>query len=304
MKMVKLKPYLLVFLLLFLGTVFSVSNAQEHVFTKSIFKSINVANRNITIDAEKANITITEAEDDNFTIDLKFVSKHTDKQRAEKQLSYMNHILNIKNKEVYLRNYILISSGKELSGSIQAEYVLKIPKNKIVSITNSLGNIEVENIEGNFSINTKYGNITLQNITGKLDLYGHIGELRLENCYLNSKIETKYISSYYINNKGSYNVISNMGTLNFSLNKTISNLTINASGTEIVLLNKNCIEFNLNLISQYGNIDIDKCNTPKQSFINLDSRDSDKDKKEFIYYNPKVNNNISVKNKFANISTQ
>lgn len=304
MKLVRFKTFLVLLLIVFLGAILKVTHAQEHVFVKSISKSINVSNRSVIIDAEKANITITEAVDENFVIDLKLISKHTDKQIAEDQLIYLNHIINIKNREVYLRNYILISSGKDLTGSIHFEYNLKIPKDKFIYITNSLGNIDINNINGNFTINSKYGNITLKNIKGALELNAHIGDLIIENCDLKSSIKIKYISSYFYNSSGSFIINSDLGSLNFNLNKNISNLAITASGTEILLLNKNCDEFNLNLNSQYSNIFIDECNTPIKLLIQSDSRDSENEKKEFIYFNPKVNSSISIINKFANISIQ
>lgn len=279
-------------------------SAQEHVFTNNISRSIVVAKRNITIKAEKANIYITEATDDKFIIELKLISKHSNKIVAEKQLNYLKHNLKIKPREILLQNSIVVSNDDELTGIVQAEYTLKIPKNKTVSISNSLGKLEINQIEGNFTINTKYGNSLLSHVKGTLNLNANIGELVLKNCDLNGKLETKYLSSYFQICKGSYNITPNLGSLNFGLNKYISKLEVNASGTEVILSNKNCNEFNFDLFSLYGNIFLDDCNLPYESFIQKDIKDASVGKREIVYINPQIKSTVTIKNKYANISIQ
>ncbi len=203
-----------------------------------------------------------------------------------------------------MRNYILVSANEELLGNIQAEYNLKIPSNKTITITNKLGNIEISNIEGEIELNTKYSNTTFNKVNGNIKMYSNIGELVLKDCNLKSNIETKYVTSYYQNISGSYELTSNLGSVNFTLNSDITSLNIESTGTEINLLNKSCIEFNLNLSANRGNIFIDKCSIAQKVMITTDSREDDKDKKVFIYSNPDVKPLITVSNKFANISIQ
>lgn len=278
--------------------------AQEHIFTKSIAKTINVENKAIIIDAEKANIIIEEIAGENFIVDIRFISKNSNKVLAEKQLEYLNHVINIKNREVFIKTFILISANEELTGSIHTLYTLKIPKNKNISITNSLGDISINNIKGSFIINSKYGKINMQNITGEATIYAQIGEVIIKNSQLNFKLESKYISSYFNSCGGNYTVLANLGSINFTLNPNLSKLTIDASGTEINLSNRDCKEYNLSLIAESGSIFLDNCSIANKSFIKVDTRNSSTGKQEFLYINPILIPSISVKNKFANISLQ
>ncbi len=299
-----LKIFLLFCLIYFWGGNHYLLQAQELVITKSITKTINVKNKDIRIDAEKADISITKSPNEYFEIKINFISKNQDKNVAEKQLDYLKYILNVKSKEVYLRNYILISAGEELTGIIEANYILKIPKSKTVTISNSLGNIKIENTEGIFELSTKYGNITLKQVKGKAQINSYIGEVLIKECNLNCELEANYVNSYFYDNSGNYKMKSNLGASIFDLNKTIQNLEINGTGTEITLLNKDYTEFNWNLVNQNGRIFLDNRNTPNTTYINVDSRADAIEKKEFIYTNPKISSTISVKNRYANISVQ
>jgi hypothetical protein len=278
--------------------------AQEHIFTKSITKTINVVNKAIIIDAEKANIIIEEIAGENLIVDIRFISKHSDKASAEKQLEYLNHVINIKNREVYIRTFILITANEELTGNIHTLYTLKIPKNKSISITNSLGDISISNIKGNFVINSKYGKLSLQNITGEATINAQIGEVIIKNSQLNCKLESKYLSSYFNSCGGNYTVLANLGSINFALNQNLSTLTIDASGTEINLSNRDCREYNLLLSAENGSVFLDDCSIANKSFIKADTRNSSTGEQEFLYINPTLIPSISVKNKFANISLQ
>ncbi len=304
MKAHKLQLYLVLSLLTVICVYPKGLMAQEHIFTKSITKTIKASQQHIIIDAEKANIKITEAIGQDLVIDIKFISKHSNKAIAEKQLDYIKHVLNIKKKEIYLRNYILINANEELTGNITTEYTLEIPKNRNIRITNSLGNILVSNIDGDFNINSKYGKLNLYNIKGKLNLNAQIGEIIIKDSDLNCIVESKYLSSYFYSCGGSYRIISNLGSINFALNENLLKLNIEASGTEISLSNKACREYNLILISQKGSIFLDDCSIKNKAFIKTDTRGSTKEKQEFIYTNMAIKQAIVVKDKFANISLQ
>ncbi|MDA3894347.1 MAG: DUF4097 family beta strand repeat-containing protein, partial [Salinivirgaceae bacterium] len=157
---------------------------------------------------------------------------------------------------------------------------------------------------GNFHITTQYGNISLNNVSGSLSINSHIGELLLKNCAFESTIETKYTNCYFYNSGGTFNILSNLGAINYNVNTKLKSLNINASGTEITLINKNCTEHNLNLSSLQGKLFIDDCNLLNKILIEIDSRKTDDDKKVLIYNNPAIKSHITIKNKFANISIQ
>lgn len=304
MKLIKIQLYITLCVLGLICIFPKGLMAQEHMFTKSISKTINLTKQKIVIDAEKANIKIVESKNQKLIIDIKFISKHTNKLIAQKQLEYFKHVLNIKSREIYMRNYILINAGEELTGTISAEYVLKIPQNRNITITNSLGDIIISNIQGNFNINFKYGKLNMQNIKGELNLDAQIGEVLIKNSELTCIIESNYLSSYFYSCGGAYSIVSNLGSINFTITKALLKLDIEASGTEITLLNRDCEEYNISLISKSGSIFLDDCTIKNKSFISIDSRNLTKDKNEFLYINPDIKKSITVKNKFANIALQ
>jgi hypothetical protein len=290
------------FIPIFFALFSTLASAQNHVFTQTITKNYLVGNKAVTVNAEKARIYLSESKSNKLELELQFISKNTTKESAKAQLAFFKHVFTNRKKEILLRNYILIPEEEELTGSIEAIYTLKIPSGKNIYITNSLGEINMENYHGNIDVVMKYGNINGKNIHGDINIDSHIGDLILKNCSLNAKISSAYVSHTFNLCKGNFFLEAKLGSVQFVLNKNLGKLDIEANGTEITLINKECTPFNLNLDTTFGNIMVSKCVLSKPDFILEDSRSDNTDKKGFSYYNKDISRLIRVKNKYSNIS--
>ncbi|MBI9069136.1 MAG: hypothetical protein JEZ09_17705 [Salinivirgaceae bacterium] len=276
--------------------------AQMHVFTKELSRKYESDNKDIVINGEKAIITISPSTNSMLIVELQIISKDTDKEKAKQQLSFLHYVEKDSKKEIYLRDYILIPVDEELTGTIEAIYTVKIPSNKNVRITNSLGKVIISNCRGNYKIDMKYGNITISNLKGNLDLTNHIGEVIINHCDMIGVFNTKYTSNYFNNNKGKYTFETNLGSINFELSEDVTWLSTESEGTEITLSNKNCIEYNMVLQAKAGKIFLNDCVTRGQKFITENNLQTVTPSSDFEYFKEGLGKIIIIKNKYANIS--
>lgn len=281
----------------------SVGQEKAIQATKKIEKKYSSNHvKELNIFGEKADINILPSEDNFYHISIRFISQHSDALIAQEQLSYMKHLISNKGKSIVLRNYLLVEQGKKVEGTIKTIYSLKIPNNTKTKISNSLGNIVINNISGEFNLETKYGNIILENITGEIKSLTNMGDVYLSNCNAICNLDLNYTNAYFRNNGGRFTLNTNMGSCNFSLNKKVSFLKIEASGTNITLNNKSCLYFGYYLETELGKISIDDCCIPVKTNIKLDERFQNKKQTRFEYRKTTEPTNVIIYNKYNNIT--
>ncbi|MDZ7935144.1 MAG: hypothetical protein U5M51_09310, partial [Emticicia sp.] len=119
--------------------------AQIQVVTKSLQKEIIYsAGSKINLNAKKADIIIKGKATDKISILVKLIAKHTDRNIAEKELSYLNYELKNASGVIDLSNtYEIPKAVGKLKSQVNTVYEITIPNKTNLLIINSFGNISV-----------------------------------------------------------------------------------------------------------------------------------------------------------------
>jgi len=114
--------------------------------------------------------------------------------------------------------------------SYEINFVVKIPRNASVDLTNKYGNILIDKLNGNLDIDSKYGSLFLGQMNGKVN---RISMAYSQNSSITS-IEKLQLSSQYseidITNGEQINVSGNYNTINY---QSLNSLQVSSNYTKI-----------------------------------------------------------------------
>lgn len=305
MKYLKIK-YALLIAILVLHYQFAYQQTKVNVLTKKVEKEFtyNLTKDKIIINAEKANISVKNWGNKNVRINLNLITKNSDIDLAREELSYLKYTMDKTGKEIRIKNYILLESNIEkLQSIVQVNYEVCIPDSVKISIHNKFGNILFENINASVEMFVEYCDIKLSNVSGSLNAEINIGELECKNTNLNAKINTRYSEVFFENNIGNYLLNSNYGSITIFPSDEVSELDINSISTEIILINKNCMEMNLTLEAIYATISIsENCYLKDLKYLQKNNTGFQfKNKNELIYYISDNYPSINISSRFGNL---
>ncbi len=162
--------------------------------------------------------------------------------------------------------------------NIEINYLVKIPKNGSIDLSNKYGNISVAELNGESKINLKYGSLNLGEFKNKSNIFelsystnsnvDFIDDLKLDCKY--SKISIT--KNYNISIKGNYNdfIFQNIGIVkfvgNYSKIKSNTIVQLDCDGNYLVLKLGDVIQADIN--SNYT--DINLLASSKTKKINID----------------------------------
>lgn len=153
--------------------------------------------------------------------------------------------------------------------SYEINYIVKIPKNASVDLTNKYGNISIDKLNGNLDIDSKYGSLFLGQINGKTN---RITMAYSQNSSIAS-IEKLQLNSQYseidITNGEQINVSGNYNTINY---QTLNSLQVSSNYTKIKgsTVSKTTISGNY-LTIKLGTVDHSAAINSNYSDIQLDT---------------------------------
>jgi hypothetical protein len=158
------------FLLLF--TISSFAFAEKPKFavekTKTISKTYNTSanvTTNITNLYGNINVYLTDQNSVSIQVNIKVSGKS--EAKVNERLNDIDVVFNATTNKVEAKTTI---EGKTYTGnnniSYEINYIVKIPKNGNVELSNKYGNIYADKIFGNTNITCKYGNINFGNLEG------------------------------------------------------------------------------------------------------------------------------------------
>lgn len=283
-------------------TALNISAQQKYqVVTKLVEQEYAYSGQLLRINAEKANIEIKVWDKQKVGLKLKLKSKHPKLEEAKKASSYLKYLVNERKKELFIKNYILISNGEELTAKLQAEYELFVPQNCKLNISNSLGNIEINDFEGELKINQNLGDVTIAESSGSLHAFIEIGDFTCRNSNFNAVINAEYAEMILKGVLGKYEISTKMGNFTIQPQKELQLLELTSENTAVTFINSNCHNFNLFLKADHGEIKgLSQCNYSPISVVKNTSQGKGSIK-EFVYLKKKDNTKISIATKYADI---
>jgi hypothetical protein len=207
---------------------------------KSIKKTYIVnSNAGIDIDNKYGNISVSTWDEDKIDFDIIIKVTGGNEDWVNEKLNSIDVDITALKSMVTAITKIANSSlkSKGSSNSFEINYLIKIPKNGTVKLSNKYGNITIVSLESTTDITCKYGKVNL----GKLN--GTNNRIQIEYCQ-NSNID--YIKNGTIEAKYSGLKINDSGNLNLDTNYT-----------DLIITEGQNIKYDCN----YGNFKFQKINS-------------------------------------------
>lgn len=248
-------------LLLILPTIgFSAEEIHAISKEKNISKTFEVkdnADLNVTNSYGNINVYLWDESKISIQVNIK-VSGNNEKKIMERINDIDVNFKSSLNQVIAATNL----NGSNWSGnnymSYEINYIIKIPKNGNINLSNKYGNISVEKLNGTSTIESKYGNVTLGQFNNKSNAIdvaysknstiNSIDKLNLKCQYSDVAIQ----KANFVNIDGNYNDVTfqNVDYLNLSSNYT----KLNANSIQKAMINGNYLTLKLGEISSVLNI--------------------------------------------------
>jgi hypothetical protein len=281
--------------LFLIGFLFKTTAQNLQVVTKTIQKEIAYASgTKINLNAQKADVFIKGKNQDKITITVKLIAKNSDKNTAEKELSYLNYEIKNSPNMIDLSNaYIMPKSLGKLKSQVKTIYEITLPNKSNVLIVNSFGETNINSFSGNLSIKFNYGRLTMTDIEGKIDIDSNYGDIEAESISGMLLCKSVKAESIFTNIIGNATIEAKYGSLKINLLSATTRLNVDAARCEIELSVKRFEDFKFDASNQF-----EKINVPPNfkgfvsNFRNL----------ETLLYEPKSSNSlIKIQNSYSPI---
>lgn len=159
------------------------ADAERRESHKIDAKNINKLN----IESSVGDIFINKHNSSEATVDIYITAKSKTKEKAQQLVESFNYTLNENWNTLNINTKQEGSSVLEID-NLQTELTINIPQNIdnfVISL--NVGEIIINNIDGNYEINNNVGGIEINNSTGTFNLKADVGEIVLENCIPSNK---------------------------------------------------------------------------------------------------------------------
>ncbi len=284
--------------LTFLGFFLSFTSfAQIQVVTKSIQKEIvySVGSK-INLNAKKADIIIKGKSQDNITVLVKLIAKHSDRNIAEKELNYLNYEIKNNGNTIDLSNaYNIPKVVGKLQSQVNTVYEITLPSKANMLIINSFGDISVKDFSGELGIKFNFGKLNLTDVSGKINIESSFGDVYAENLdgSLFCKSEKAIIELY--NPRGNTFLESKYGSVKLNLFSSLDKLIVNAARSSIELNVRRFEDFRFDLEANFAKI---SAPSAYREFV------SNYINQETLLYEPKGKPLIQIHNSYSPITLQ
>jgi hypothetical protein len=251
----KFKKYELIMVLVFVIPAFTMQ-AQEkvNVITKTIKKEIKLNSKTLVINGEKSTINISAGDNEYVEVEIKLISKNTNKKQAETDIAIIKYEM-IENANDYLiRNYFASERFGNVKSNLSVVYNIKVPKNSKLNITNIYGNVYLSNLNTFSKLKNSFGEIHISNIMGEMEINSYYSDTWAVDIDLKLICITDKSDIEMTNSSGNIQIKSNYGNINFSPGKNLKKLEIDSKRTTVGFESDVFNKYNFELSTSYSNI--------------------------------------------------
>ena len=249
---------------IFLISLYSV---QGQRYEKNIYRSFEKSRvAELDISNKYGNIEIKDTRGDSITIDAKITVRNANERKALETISKIDIVIKQEGRSLDVQT--VIAQTLNNSGNLSIDYIISIPKDRHLNITNKYGNVMLNDLEGNGSFDISYGNLS----TGKLKAPDISLVLSYGNADIKSVNDIKAVIKYsnlYLDTAKDINLTSSYSNLEaekvefLRINSKYDGVRVNEidkvaadsryTKYTINLLNENCV-----MNSGYGSIRVGK----------------------------------------------
>lgn len=233
------------------------AQAPVQVVTKVVEKELPYADgQRIRIAAQKADVTLKGWNRPVISVRLRLVAKHPDRGVAEREVTYHQYTIQPNGNDVELSNrFVIPQRAGKLQSQLKAIYEISLPARALIKLTNSFGDVRLNDLAGDVNLKFEFGKLTLDDIGGKLTIASEYGDIdgRGINATLVCKAEKADVSLRELG--GSSRITSRYGKLSIWPNSTtLVDLRIDAARTEIAFSPRRVTDFRYDVIATFADI--------------------------------------------------
>ena len=270
------------------------------VVTKVVEKELPYADgQRIRVMAQKADVTLKGWNRSTVSVRLRLVAKHPDRAVAEREIAYHQYTIQPNGDDIELSNrFVIPQRAGKLQSQLKAVYEISVPAKALIQLTNSFGDVRLNDLSGDISVKFEFGKLSLDDMSGKLTIASEYGDIdgRGVNATFICKAEKADINLRDLG--GSSRITSRYGKLSIVPNATtLDALRIEAARTEILLLPRRVADFRYDVISTFADIRV-----PESVVSELGRYGS---KQTFAYQPPGGRKpEIQIQNSYGNVVIQ
>lgn len=261
---------------------------KVQIVTKLVQKTIPVQpTQDIKITAKKAKIMIVPSTDNQIHLKMSLIAKHTEREKAEKDLQALVYEIGEDNTSIVLKNDIQKDKVNEkITSLLKTVYELQIPPQMAVKIHQNYGEIQIENVKSNLNLHTNYTEIKLlQLYSEKTDINSNYSDIEIKNCSGKYLITSNYgdIKVRNADNmdftgkinygdvlietfSGDANITANYSDVKMENIKEIKRLNIMSNYSDVVLRDAaNLTRYGFDIINNFSDVSIPE--TMRKDFV-------------------------------------
>jgi len=242
--------------LFLIGQVAVAQSVKVQVATKNIEKTVPYKTGDVLlIEGEKAEVEVLTADRDEITVKMQLISKHPDKSVAAADLELMQYEIDRKGNEIVIRNFIEKNeNGEKPASSLKAQYVIYVPEQCPVSLSNYFGSTMVENLQNGLDVNSEFCSIGLQNIKGEIGIKTRFGDVEGEEIEGNVNIEARRSNITLSRLGGKFNIKAQYGVIKVFADQSLIDMNIIAEKSDVYFHDSSLDYYNYALTARNGKI--------------------------------------------------
>jgi hypothetical protein len=219
-----------------LPPVRAVAQEKIQVVTQTLDKRIPYTpGEGLSIDARKATVQVSGWKENYIQLTLKLIAKHPQRQVAESDLQYLKYEIKKADNLHMFTNYFHTTASDygRVRSNLKAHYEVKVPPGCRLKVSNSYGNIRIENFNSEAEVSITFGELQLADIKNTLHVHSSYGDIKGDNITGSFICKAEKANIHLTRAAGSYNIHNSYGEISVSATPALTNLHIASSRTAI-----------------------------------------------------------------------
>lgn len=139
--------------------------------------------KTLVINLNKSGVKISESTSGKAEITWRIITKHSDRNIAEKESGFIDHVFAKYDNQVIVNYNLKLPRGYgKFKSSLLIEIDVKLPKQALILAKTQLSTIKINGVSNDIKAELKFGKMELTNYSGMLDLTSDFGDVVCQNC--------------------------------------------------------------------------------------------------------------------------
>ena len=257
---------------------FLIGQTKLNVVSKTAEDVISWSNGlELVVTGERAEIVISSHAYNTIEYEVKFISKHPDRNQATKEVEYHKWVTDRIGKKLYLRNYIEVpTKGTKPEGNLKTVYEVKVPIGCPVNVQNYFGKIELKGISSGLSIQSDFAKVFLNDIQGAVDIKTKFGDVTADQLNGVVTVNSNRGDLVFSNISGSLDLEVSTAEVSFKQAFEINQFSLTTIKSNVSFAIENLNQLNFEAIIDQVTLDLPDWISPSRTLI--------KGKKEKLIY--------------------